>query len=175
MKQNTIEMRAISMIRTNKLIAVTLLLSATTLFAGGGKKYGIAGCGLGSLVMGPTGNQILAATTNNYTVPSQLFGITSGTSNCADDGIAMIDKEKEFFATANYESLKQEMAQGTGENLMAMASLFGCQSEAFAASMKVHYGSIFPSAETDSDTMLVNMEAIIGNDSGLENACTEVN
>ena len=87
----------------------------------------------------------------------------------------MVDKEKEFFANANYESLKQEMAQGKGENLMAMASLFGCQSEAFAISMKVHYGAIFPTAETDSEAMLTNMESLVGNDSGLTNACTEVN
>ncbi len=138
------------------------------------KKYGIAGCGLGSMAMGKSGNQVLAATTNG-TSYSQFFGITSGTSNCAEDGLAMVDKEKEYFANANYESLMQEMAQGKGENLVVMASLFGCQSETFSSSMKTNYGKIFPNNDTDSEGMLGNMEELVVSNPDLKNACKDIN
>lgn len=157
----------------NYKVATMFILTASSLFAGVGKKYGIAGCGLGSMVMGKSSNQVLAATTNG--TGGQIFAITTGTSNCADDGVALADKEKEYFSNANYESLKQEMAQGKGENLYAMASLFGCQGDAFASSMKTNYTAIFPTTETDSDAMLETVENLVGTDSGLNLACSEVN
>src|SRR6266545_2071443 len=45
--------------------------------------YGLAGCGLGSMLIGskPGIVQIFAATTNG-SFGTQTFGITSGTSNC---------------------------------------------------------------------------------------------
>src|SRR4051812_6327755 len=48
-----------------------------------GQGYGLAGCGLGSVVFGPKPGmvQVAAATTNNYIVP-QTFAISSATSNC---------------------------------------------------------------------------------------------
>src|SRR3569832_2714255 len=60
------------------------LAQPTTVTVGGGRAYGSAGCGLGSIVFGsqPGFIQILAATTNG-TFASQTFGITSGTSDCA--------------------------------------------------------------------------------------------
>lgn len=153
---------------------VVLALAASTVFAGVGKKYGTAGCGIGSILMGKSGNQVMAATSNS-TFYSQLFGITSGTSNCAEDGVAMADKEKEYFSNANFESLKQEMAQGKGENLLAMATLFGCSGETFATTMQSNYSHIFSSGEVDSEVMLEKVETIVDSDQTLRQACTEVN
>jgi len=167
-------MQKVSMKKAYVLFAAAILAAAST-NAGVGRKYGVAGCGMGSMLMGKSSSQVLVATTNNYTVPTQLFGITSGTSNCADDGVAMVDKEKEFFASANYESLMQEIAQGKGENLQAMASLYGCHGDAFASSMKNHYTAIFPAKDTDSDAMLANMDAVVTSDAALQNACKDVN
>ncbi|MCB9072358.1 MAG: DUF3015 family protein [Bdellovibrionaceae bacterium] len=47
------------------------------------KGYGLAGCGLGSVLFGakPGGVQILAYTTNG-SAGNQLFGITFGSLNC---------------------------------------------------------------------------------------------
>ena len=39
--------------------------------------------------------QVLAATTNG-TSYSQVFGITSGTSNCTTDGVALNEMEQEL-------------------------------------------------------------------------------
>jgi hypothetical protein len=166
-------MQKASMKKAYVLFAAAIL-AAVSVEAGAGRKYGTAGCGLGSIVMGRSGSQVLAGTTNS-TFYSQLFGITTGTSNCAEDGVAMVDKEKEFFANANYESLMQEIAQGKGENLEAMASLYGCHGDAFASSMKNHYTAIFPAKDTDSETMLSNMDAVVTSDAALQNACKDVN
>lgn len=165
-------MQKVSMKKAYVLFAAAILAAASAQ-AGVARKYGTAGCGLGSIVMGRTGSQVLAATTNATGV--QAFGITTGTSNCAEDGVAMVDKEKEFFANANYESLMQEIAQGKGENLQAMASLYGCHGDAFASSMKTHYTAIFPAKDTDSDAMLANIDDVVSSDAALQNACKDVN
>src|SRR5690348_11977029 len=64
--------------------------------AGGAGWYGMAGCGLGSLVFGPNDApvaQVLAATTNG-TFASQTFGISSGTSNCFSGGVLRAEREQ---------------------------------------------------------------------------------
>ena len=58
-------------------------------------QYGMAGCGLGSVVISDDGFlQVFAATTNG-TSYSQSFGITSGTSNCVEKGVVKMDKQQE--------------------------------------------------------------------------------
>src|SRR5689334_6829374 len=78
-------------------------------------KIGPAGCGLGSLVFGDMKGpvQIVAATLNGV-YGNQTFAMTSGTSNCQDNGVTLKEKEQEYFANANFESLHQEIAQGQG-------------------------------------------------------------
>jgi hypothetical protein len=90
-------------------------------------KYGMAGCGLGSMAFGENTklNQVLAATTNG-TFGTQTFGITSGTSNCTSGGVAKIEKETEMFVEVNYDVLQKEISQGKGETLNSFASLMGC-------------------------------------------------
>jgi hypothetical protein len=143
----------------------------------GDGKYGAAGCGLGSLAFddskGPI--QILAATLNGIYY-NQTFGMTSGTSNCAEDGVALKDKEQEFFANANFESLHQEIAQGQGENLKAFATLFGCQGravETFSRLAHDSYGSIFPSEKTNSAEMLGNVQGLVKTNPELQTSCSE--
>lgn len=131
------------------------------------KNYGMAGCGLGSLVLGKSGSQLFAATTNG-TMGNQTFGITTGTLNCTDDGVAMNDREQELFTEANFEVLKQEIAMGQGENLYALASLMGCdetQSQVFTSSLQAHGSDIV------SDTpqgLLFSIRAVEAN----QNICT---
>lgn len=143
-------------------------------FAG---KYGAAGCGLGAVVFqdqaGPV--QIVAATLNNIVIP-QTFAISTGTLNCTEDGVSLKDKEQEFFANANFESLNQEMAQGSGENLQAMAYLFGCTGagvETFSAMTQSNYGEIFPEGKTNSVEMLSNLKDVVKQNPQLQAACSE--
>ena len=79
-----------------------------------GQPYGMAGCGLGSMVFGdkPGLIQVIAATVNS-TAASQTFGISSGTSNCEDRaGTAA------FFIDANRVVLASDMARGSGETIV---------------------------------------------------------
>ncbi len=69
------------------VVLATLGFAAAANAAGAGAlkgngTYGVAGCGLGSMVFGNQegGIQVIAATLNGTGI--QTFGITSGTSNC---------------------------------------------------------------------------------------------
>ena len=143
----------------------------------GNGTYGSAGCGLGSMVFadqkGPI--QVLAATTNNAVFP-QTFALSSGISNCFEDGVALKDKEQELFANTNYESLHQEMAQGHGENLNAFASLFGCEGndvQSFTEATHMQFGYIFPTEKTSSIEMLKHVRSMIKSNPKLQNSCNE--
>ncbi|BBH51994.1 DUF3015 family protein [Fluviispira sanaruensis] len=107
--------------------------------------FGMAGCGLGSQVMGADGNQVFASTTNG-TLANQVFGITSGTSNClAPSKAAALSAQKKFISD-NYSTLSKEMAQGDGETLRAFSSTFGCKNELyprFASQMQNSFSKIF--------------------------------
>jgi len=132
------------------------------------KNYGMAGCGLGSMMMGKQGNQVLAATTNGSTGNSQSMGITTGTSNCTDDGVAMIDREQEMFTEANFELLKQDIAQGQGENLNALASLMGCnsdQSKVLSSNLQTLSGNL---VSNNAQDLLFSIRAVEAN----QNICT---
>lgn len=160
-----------------RAISVASLVGASLAgnsFAG---KYGAAGCGLGSLIFedqaGPI--QIVAGTTNNILVP-QTSAISTGTSNCTEDGVSLKDKEQEFFANANFESLNQEMAQGRGENLQAMAYLFGCSGagvETFSTMAHDNYGEIFPDGKTNSVEMLSNLKNVVKQSPQVQASCSE--
>ncbi len=107
--------------------------------------YGMAGCGLGSSLMGADGNQILAYTTNGVAY-SQIFGLTSGTSNCVEDTQANAYNAQKHFMAENFENLSKEIAQGDGETLRAFSGTLGCSKESyqeFATLMRNSYSKIF--------------------------------
>ena len=100
-------------------------LIPSTAFAG---NYGAAGCGLGAVVMGKDGNQLLAATTN-ATSGSQTLGITFGTLECGGDGLVRHDRAAQQFAEMNLPTLQRQAAAGGGEHLAAFAALNGCSAQ----------------------------------------------
>ena len=55
----------------------------------------------------------------------QTFGISSGTSNCTNNGQIVKNEQVNVFASINFENLSQEMAQGQGEHLASLATLIG--------------------------------------------------
>jgi hypothetical protein len=113
--------------------------------------YGMAGCGLGSMLIKDDGIvQIFAATTNG-TSANQTFGITSGTSGCVADGVVMADKEQEAFAELNFEQLQHDMAQGSGEYLAAFVTLLGCTDDVRSDVYRFaqdNYAATFPNVAT---------------------------
>ncbi len=116
--------------------------------------YGMAGCGLGSVLFGESenrGGQILAATTNGV-YGNQSFAMSSGTSNCVPEtsaSSAQIKKNMEMFVAANKESLANDIAKSNGETITAISSIMGCQDSAYlGARLQSRYETIFSSKET---------------------------
>jgi hypothetical protein len=99
--------------------------------------YGMAGCGLGSLVIKnqSKGPQIGAWFLN--VIGYQTSAITSGTSNCKTKGGAAHVDEQETFVSVNLPRLEQEAAQGQGELLASYAELLGCRGESASALMRL--------------------------------------
>ena len=108
--------------------------------------YGMAGCGLGSVIMGPKNAQVLASTTNQTSY--QSVSILSGTSNCVTNSKSVaLEAQKEFF-TENFATLSKEIAQGDGDSVKALSDTFGCSQEAypqFAKQLQSSYSEIFAS------------------------------
>jgi hypothetical protein len=119
--------------------------------------YGPAGCGLGSIVIGPKPGfmQVFAATTNGSS-GSQVFGITTGTSNCKDGpGGEASAQERKVFVEMNYAQLSKEASQGDGEMLEAFADILGCAEsdddlQAFQALSQEKFASLFNDHSSDA-------------------------
>ncbi len=156
-----------------KLFIGSLILFAAT-GAQAAKLYGMAGCGLGALAMGPDGGQVSAATTNSTSF-NQGFGISSGTLNCLEPGkAAAVEAQKNFFVN-NLDQLSKEMAQGTGSYVSAFAETFGCQnesSEIFASQMKRSYDDIFSAPGVMS--MLSRVRSSVKSNQALSKSCSKV-
>jgi hypothetical protein len=142
-------------------LAGLLSLHAATASAQGG--YGMAGCGLGSLVFQNDNamiKQVLAATTNG-TFGSQTFGITSGTSNCTAGGVLKSEKEQMAFVEVNFRDLKRDMAAGGGEFLSSFGTLLGCEEAAKPALAKMtqnKYETLVPSETTTPVQLLSTLK-----------------
>ena len=91
------------------------------------RKFGLAGCGLGSVLFGdnPGVVQTFAATTNN-TLGTQTFGITSGTSNCIDPSDEHASLDQLNFTKINLANLSRDIVNGKGEYLAAFLTLLDC-------------------------------------------------
>lgn len=107
-----------------------------------GQGYGMAGCGLGSVVFGdkPGMVQIFATTTNGIS-GNQTFGISSGTLNCGESGKTA---KAEQFIDVNKTALENDMARGQGETLQSLSQVLECKNADFNKSMKSNYQHAFP-------------------------------
>ncbi len=108
------------------------------------RNYGVAGCGLGSVLMGKRGGQVSAATTNN-TSSNQMIGITAGTLNCIDSASSEVASRMDHFILVNRSQIQGDIARGSGETILALSSYMGCESASseIAAQLKNNYATIF--------------------------------
>lgn len=153
-----------------KFIIASAFAGAFTIGAGtlSAQAYGMAGCGVGSmLIKNNNVVQIFAWTTNMLF--TNTFGITTGTSNCTPGGQAYNEKQQQIFVHVNYEALEHEMAAGSGARLSAFAGLLGCSSESFSTAAKKEYASIF--ADSNPDAVLSAVKRMIAKDSQLSSSC----
>ncbi len=112
--------------------------------------HNMAGCGLGSLAIQDTTKwaQVGAAFLNG--TGFQTFGITFGTSNCTEDGVASAAREKDAFVEANYADIRRDLSAGGGDYLSSLASLYGCRessdTEAFNRALRKHQADVMGSS-----------------------------
>jgi len=101
-----------------------------------GQGYGMAGCGLGSIVFGekPGMIQIVAATLNS--TGYQTIAITLGTSNCGEAGKHARANQ---FIEVNKVALENDLARGAGESIVALGEVMGCQNSNFTMNLKTQY------------------------------------
>jgi len=155
-----------------KLVLLTVLGIVMSSSAFAAKRYGSAGCGLGSIVMGKDGSQVLAGTTNG-TSGSQTFGITSGTSNCVDDGTVQVSMAVPMFVEVNRVSLASDIARGGGETVASLSSILGCKDSAkLGAALQKNYNSIFPTETVENEAVTESIHNIVDGDSALSQNCS---
>lgn len=137
------------------------------------------GCGLGSqLFKGQSGvvPHVLAATTNG-TSGNATFGMTSGTSGCKQDNVVLREKEQEAFVATNLGTLNQEMAQGQGQHVTALASLMGCPTAVygeFAQMSQDSYGTVFAQSDVKAGTVLASLKDEMGRHPALASSCSRI-
>ncbi len=125
------------MLKKISFVATLIVLSQAQ-----GAHYGMAGCGVGSLVFQdqPGMIQIVASTVNNLVSP-QTSAISSGTSGCYEEGSS---SAKLDYIEANKIALKEDAARGQGETLQGLTTLLGCaSSQDVNSEIKNNYKSIF--------------------------------
>jgi hypothetical protein len=130
----------------SSLIAMALIAGGTAAQAAGkkqslhdqftGQGYGMAGCGLGSVVFGdkPGMIQVIAATLNS--TGYQTFAISTGTSNCGDSGKAARANQ---FIEVNKVAVENDLARGTGEAVASLGIVMGCQNTDFSTQLRRNY------------------------------------
>ena len=118
-----------------------------------GGQYGMAGCGLGSILFGESESrlgQVLAATTNGI-YGNGTFAMSSGTSNCVPEegtGSAQVKKNVDMFVAANRESLANDIAKSNGETILAISGIMGCSDSTYlGAKLQSRYENIFDAKE----------------------------
>ncbi len=138
-----------------------------------GQGYGMAGCGLGSILLGTSPGivQIFAATTNG-TSANQTFGITTGTSNCKPAGGT---GSAALFMTVNKEALAKDVSRGSGETLAGFSELVGCKnSNLLGGKLQKNYESIFPIRAFDAVKSTKKVLEMIRSDHELVTSCKEI-
>jgi len=151
------------------LVALAVVSITTAAMAVGDSNPNI-GCGWGTTMFSGKTTKIpliLGATTNG--MMTQTFGISSDTAGCTTKGGWVKNEKKQaVYAEVNLQKLSTEMAQGGGEYLSAFASLMGANDaaakQAFFKLTQSKYEALFPTANTDSATMLRNLRMAMSAD-----------
>lgn len=138
------------------------------------RQYGMAGCGLGSVVMGKKGGQIFAATTNS-TFYNQMFGISLNTLNCVDSPNKEVAQRMDQYVAANKLALAGDMARGNGEVLSTLSTMMDCtDSAAISAAMQRNFGQIFPDTSVAPNEITDSIITVIQGDESLAAGCKRV-
>lgn len=156
-----------------KLILAIAFLAMFAGTAQAKRLYGTAGCGLGNMVFGKD-TQVLAATTNGSSY-SQLFGITSGTSNCTDGGAATAENRLPRFVETNRLALANDIARGQGDTLASVTEIMGCSdANLVGTALQKNYERIFTSENSDASDITNSILGVVKSENALASDCKRV-
>jgi hypothetical protein len=149
-----------------KLLFVVLLL-AVAAPALAGQAATNTGCGLGTVLWGTEADgsvisQSLQATTNG-TFGNQTFGITSGTSGCAQPDNLIKNDRLLAFTADNLDLLARDIAAGQGETLDTVAELLEvpkAERPAFNSALQGNFDKIFVTG-TETAGVVLDRIAVI--------------
>ena len=144
--------------KTVAALVSMVVLGSTAAFAA---PYGAAGCGLGSVLLGdkPGFMQVFAGTTNGI-LASQFFGITTGTSNCGEATAEV--KTSQVFIEANREAVAKDMSRGSGETIVSLGNILGCQDvNALGTTLQANFSTIVPSEQATAAQINESMIATV--------------
>ena len=149
-----------------KLLFVVLLLTVAAP-ALAGQAATNTGCGLGTVLWGTEADgsvisQSLQATTNG-TFGNQTFGITSGTSGCAQPDNLIKNDRLLAFTADNLDLLARDIAAGRGETLDTVAELLEvpkAERPAFNSALQGNFDKIFVTG-TETAGVVLDRIAVI--------------
>jgi len=127
--------------------------------------YGMAGCGLGSLVFAdqPGKIQIVSGILNNLVSP-QTFAITSGTSGCYED---QSSSAKINYIEKNIVSLKADAARGQGETVDGLITLLKCkQADTVKGEFKNNFNEIFENQSAEQVLIKIQNNQVVKSSCG---------
>lgn len=134
------------------------------------RNYGLAGCGLGSMVMGNKDGQIFAATTNGTGM--QTIGITFGTSNCIGSPTSAKADRMDKYIVANKVRLADDIARGEGETIQGLAQLMNCTgANQLGSKLQSKFSTIFESHDMAANQITDRIITVVGQDGELASAC----
>lgn len=127
-------------------------------------------CGWGNMVFQGQSGLIphLGASLTNGTSGNATFGMTSGTNGCSTDG-RLTYGGKEMISSLMGE-LTEDVARGEGDALNAVAAVLGVAAQDrahFAQVTHQNFERIFPSAQTDVDSVIAALYAVMAEDERL--------
>ena len=154
---------------SNKLQAKVMNPGLKPQLTGNGQ-FGMAGCGFGSMVFEPKEKTFFAMTLNHVT-SSQVFGISSGTSNCHQPLPQTINQAQKLpeFIENNKDKISQDAAKGSGETIKVLSVILQCDSKEVSTVLKENYKKIF----IDTKMQPAAIEANINNLLTDNDKCTE--
>lgn len=141
-------------------VATLLMLSQSY-----AQHYGMAGCGLGNLVLkdSPGKIQIVVGTINGTGL--QTSAISSATSGCYEEQGASI---KLNYIETNMVSLKSDAARGQGETIDGLMTLLGCQqSDSVKSAIKNNYRQIFQNESAQSILNAIQNNTVVRSTCGV--------
>lgn len=124
------------------------------------------GCGLGSMMIDNNDSlvsQTIAASLNGC-FGSQLFGISSGTSNCDQPDSFSTSKKINTFVADNMDNLASDIAKGQGEYLETLVTLMQvpCKNRVeLYSKLQTNFLNIYTSETITHTDVIKNIEAVM--------------